>query len=98
MSGSNDAPGGTAARIRSRYASAAAVVVTGGERFGIATARANRRTVAGTTSASTAPSRKCACQSSGLVSVISSIVPEVGLALAAPRIGVRAGRSDLISA
>ena len=75
MSGSNDTPAGTAARIRSRYASAAAVVVTGGERLGIATALANRAAVAGTTSASTAPSRKCACQSSGRFRVISFTRP-----------------------
>ena len=85
MRGSNEAPRGIAARIRSRYARAAAVVVTGGERFGIATARANRAALAGTTSASTAPSRKCACQSSGRMRVISSMSVSLQDAMAESR-------------
>src|SRR5512134_1601672 len=62
-------PAGNAARMRLRYSSASAVVVTGGRRFGITMARANWRAVCGRTAASAAPSRRCRCQSSGRVIV-----------------------------
>src|ERR1035437_3355857 len=70
ISGSKRAPAGRAARIRSRYALACAVVVTGGLRFGITIARPNWRAVCGSTLASAAPSRRCRCQSSGRVMVM----------------------------
>src|SRR5438876_7915306 len=65
-------PRGRAARIRSRYAAASAVLTTGGRRFGITKARVNWRAVAGRTLAIAAPSRRCRCQSSGRVSVMVS--------------------------
>src|ERR1700733_7692229 len=65
MSGVNCAPGGSAARIRARYSSAAAVVLTGGTRLGITTARAKRAALNGSTARSSPPSRRCRCQSSG---------------------------------
>src|SRR2546426_5809987 len=55
--------------MRSRYAAASAVLVTGGLRLGITTARANTRAVWGSTLASVAPSRRCRWASSGRVSV-----------------------------
>src|SRR2546428_12232865 len=55
--------------MRSRYAAASAVLVTGGLRLGITTARANTRAVWGSTLASAAPSRRCRWASSGRVSV-----------------------------
>src|SRR5215831_12644599 len=65
IKGSNLAPLGTAATMRSRYAAAAATVVTGGLRFGMMIARANCFAVKGSTELSAAPSRTCKCQSSG---------------------------------
>src|SRR5450759_3821192 len=59
--------------MRSRYLAAAATVVTGGLRFGITIARAKRRAVSGSTALSASPSRRCRCQSSGWMSVISCI-------------------------
>jgi hypothetical protein len=44
--------------MRSRYAAAAATVVTGGVRFGITTARANVLAVAPTTERIISPSRR----------------------------------------
>src|SRR6266446_4335865 len=55
--------------MRSRYAAASAVLVTGGLRLGITTARANTRAVWGSTLASAAPSRRCRWASSGRVRV-----------------------------
>mmetsp|Transcript_19946 Transcript_19946/g.60390 ORF Transcript_19946/g.60390 Transcript_19946/m.60390 type:complete len:207 (+) Transcript_19946:541-1161(+) len=52
------ASGGTHARMRSRYSSAIAVVVTGGRRFGMARARRKPRATCATVLASTSPSRK----------------------------------------
>src|SRR5271169_748715 len=68
-------PGGNAAAIRSRYAAAAATVVTGGSRLGMTTARPNTRAVAPTTERIGSPSRKWRCQSSGrvIVSVVTVI-------------------------
>ena len=59
--------------MRSRYAAAISVVVTGGFRFGMMIARPNWRAVCGKTAASVAPSRTCRCQSSG-----RAIVSELG--------------------
>ena len=56
--GSKRLPGGKAARIRSRYAAASAVVVTAGFRFGITIARPKRSAVKRATEASAAPSRR----------------------------------------
>ena len=61
ISGSNAAPGGTAASTRWRYAAASASVRTGGFRLGITTARPNTRAVKGTTEVSEGPSRRCRC-------------------------------------
>src|SRR5438552_5270991 len=61
--------GGSAAAIRSRYADAAATVVTGGVRLGMTTARLNTLAVAPTTERMRSPSRRCTCQSSGRVIV-----------------------------
>ena len=58
-----------AAKMRSRYALAAATVVTGGRRFGMTIARRNTFAVAPITADSAGPSRRCRCQSSGRVSV-----------------------------
>ncbi len=74
ISGSNDTPAGTAARMRSRYATACAAVVTGGRRLGMISARANCAAECGTTDAMAAPSRTCRCQSSGRVMV--RVIPE----------------------
>ena len=61
ISGSNAAPGGTAASTRWRYAAASASVRTGGFRLGITIARPNTRAVNGTTEVSEGPSRRCKC-------------------------------------
>src|SRR5215469_6247463 len=66
MSGVKVEPGGRAASARSRYATASAVVTTGGTRFGIRMARPKFLAVNGNTALSMAPSRTCRCQSSGL--------------------------------
>ena len=68
-SGSKRSFGGTADRILSRYASACSVVVIGGLRLGITSARAKRWVVWGSTDRSSAPSLRCRCQSSGRASV-----------------------------
>ena len=79
--GSNLMPCGTAARMRARYAASASVVVIGGFRFGITSARPNCRAVKGTTAASCAPSRTCRCQSSGRRSVsVCGVVLTAGTA------------------
>ena len=63
--GVNSRSAGHAALMRSRYARAAATVVTGGRRLGITIARRKRRAVWATTCVSISPSRRCTCQSSG---------------------------------
>src|SRR5438128_8378603 len=83
--------------IRSRYAFACFVVVTGAFRLGIAMARANCRAVAATTDTMSSPSRRCACQSSGRVRVsVSAIGCGLSLKLESERIeGVTARAGDL---
>lgn len=65
MSGVKSLPGGSAAKMRSRYASASAVVRTGGLRFGMMIARAIVRGMCARSDAMFAPSRRWRCQSSG---------------------------------
>jgi len=59
IKGSKLASLGTAARMRSRYCLASSVETIGGTKFGMMIARANRRTVCGTTSRISSPSRTC---------------------------------------
>ena len=59
--------------MRSRYARAAAMLLTGGTKFGITIARANCRAVNGSTLARISLSRRCTCQSSGRRSAIVSM-------------------------
>src|SRR5437899_9150205 len=73
--------------MRSRYAAAKAVVVTGTLRFGITMARAKVRSACGRTLAISGPSRRCRCQSSGrvivrvcIVAQLSSLIPGLGQA------------------
>ncbi len=80
----NALPLGRAASIRCRYAKAAAASSTGGTRFGITTAREKARAVAGTVSFNRAPSRRCRCQSSGVVSCNSVMSPPAGNAPCVP--------------
>ena len=57
------------------------VFVTGGTRFGMTMARRKQRAVAGTVSANISPSRKCKCQSSGvvMVNVLFSLLMKISL-------------------
>ena len=81
INGEKSLPFGRAARMRLRYALAISVLVIGGLRFGITTARANWRALAGSTAAIAAPSRRCRCQSSGRVmrSVTAAAMPRLSL-------------------
>ena len=65
---------------------ATGLVVTGGRRLGMTSARANCRALCGTTDAIAAPSRTCRCQSSGRVKVIVSVMEaDSGTGLIVPR-------------